>query len=105
MKSIDNILLEKPPLFIENYYAKERTIVNQGGTSSGKTYTIMDVLFTHAMENPGSIITVVGQDIPNLKVGAYRDAKKIRNSSNFLPLWFPKVNESERVFYCICLHF
>lgn len=101
MKSINQLLVGKPPLFIENYYATQRVIVNQGGTSSGKTYTINDVLFTHAMTRPRSVITVVGQDIPNLKVGAFRDAKNLLADSEYLQQWFTKINESDRVFHCI----
>ena len=81
--------------------SRKRTKVNQGGTSSGKTYSIMQVLFVKAMERYGRVITVVGQDVPNLKKGAFRDAKNIRNASATLQAWFPKVNEGERIFYCI----
>lgn len=81
--------------------SRKRTKVNQGGTSSGKTYSIMQVLFVKAMERYGRVITVVGQDVPNLKKGAFRDAKNIRNASPVLQAWFPKVNEGERIFNCI----
>lgn len=94
-------LYEVLPLFHANMNSRKRTKVNQGGTSSGKTYTIMQILFIKAMEECNIVITVVGQDIPNLKKGAYRDAKTIRNGSPILQQWFPKVNEGERVFQCI----
>ena len=89
------------PLYDANIAAEERTIVNQGGTSSGKTYSIMQVLFTLAMSEERQVITVVGQDIPNLKVGAYRDAKTILESSVLLRLWFPTINEGERIIKCV----
>jgi phage terminase large subunit len=38
-------------LFNANYEATAHTVVNQGGTSSGKTYAIMQVLFCFACEN------------------------------------------------------
>jgi len=88
-------------LFDENLEATERTIVNQGGTSSGKTYSIMQLLFWYAMNDTGAVITVVGQDVPNLKKGAYRDATTIRNGSEPLLTLFPYVNEGERIFKCI----
>ena len=88
-------------LFDENLEATERTIVNQGGTSSGKTYSIMQLLFWYAMNDKGAVITVVGQDVPNLKKGAYRDATTIRNGSEPLLTLFPYVNEGERIFKCI----
>lgn len=96
----DNITFEVSPLFIANMNAKERTIVNQGGTSSGKTYSIMQVLYLLAMKEPKQVITVAGQDIPNLKVGAYRDAKTILDSSEVLRSWYPTINEGERIIKC-----
>ena len=89
------------PLFSANYNAKERTIVNQGGTSSGKTYSIMQVFFLLAMRESLQVLTVVGQDVPNLKKGSYRDAKKILHDSPTLQQWFPVINEGERLIKCI----
>lgn len=94
-------LFDVLPLYTANMSSRKRTKVNQGGTSSGKTYSIMQVLFVKAMERYGRVITVVGQDVPNLKKGAFRDAKNIRNGSPVLQAWFPKVNEGERIFNCI----
>ena len=65
-----------------------RVFVNQGGTSSGKTYTIIEILFVLAMQEQGAIITVVGQDLPNLKVGALRDAKTIIGRSEWMQKYF-----------------
>ena len=97
----NDALFEVLPLFSANMESRKRIKVNQGGTSSGKTYSIMQVLFLKAMQTCGMIITVVGQDIPNLKKGAYRDAKTIWNASPTLQQWFPKINEGERIFQCI----
>jgi phage terminase large subunit len=94
------LLIEKPPLFYEIYYAKERIIRLQGGTSSGKTYTALDVLFCLAIEQPNQVITVVGQDVPNLKKGAFRDAKRIYYESEIYQQHFNKPNETDRVFTC-----
>lgn len=75
-------------LFKANTAEEVRTYVNQGGTSSGKTYTIMQVLFYYAIKEPYSVTTVVGQDFPNLKVGAYRDAQTIMSQSKYLSEFF-----------------
>ena len=93
-------ILSVTPLFRANMEAKERVVVNQGGTSSGKTYSIMQVLFVMGIEQAGLIMTVVGQDIPNLKKGSYRDAKALLASSSALSLWYPTINESERIIRC-----
>lgn len=97
----NDALLNVLPLFHANMNSRKRIKVNQGGSSSGKTYSIMQVLFILAMQTCGQVITVVGQDIPNLKKGSYRDATTIRKNSKILQQWFPKVNEGERIFYCI----
>ena len=60
----------------------------------------MQVLFTLGMEDKGSVTTVVGQDIPNLKKGAYRDAKRILDGSELLRAWWPNINEGERIIKC-----
>ncbi|MBV8391520.1 MAG: phage terminase large subunit [Mucilaginibacter sp.] len=85
-------------LFTANYNAKAHMVINQGGTSSGKTYAIIQVLFAMACENAGLVITVVGQDIPNLKAGALRDALKIYNDSTQVSACVKSYNKSERVF-------
>lgn len=93
-------IFEVSPLFRANMKATERVIVNQGGTASSKTYSIMQVLFLIGMNQAHSVITVVGQDVPNLKKGAYRDAKTILDGSKLLQAWWPYINEGERVIRC-----
>ena len=93
-------LFQTLPLYNAIINSKERTCVCQGGTASGKTYSIMQVLFTLAMEESRQVITVVGQDIPNLKVGAYRDAKTIMNSNDLVTDFYPTINEGERIIKC-----
>ena len=97
----DGELFQTLPLFDAILNASERVIVNQGGTSSAKTYSILQVLFFLGMQDERQIITVVGQDIPNLKVGAFRDAKNIRNSSEALKVLWPFVNEGDREIRCV----
>jgi phage terminase large subunit len=84
-------------------YGDKKTIVHQGGSSSGKTYGILQYLFQTGAENPGEVITVVGQDIPNLRVGAYRDAQNIVTSDDVLCKWYPSElhNKSNRTFRCV----
>lgn len=72
--------------------------VNRGGTSSGKTYSILQVLFLKAWENPGVTVSVIGQDIPNLKKGAIRDAHRIVNSSEWLQGQIEFYNKTDRIF-------
>lgn len=75
-------------LYNENSDPTARIFVNQGGTSSGKTYCIMQRLISIAVNEPATIITVAGQDLPNLKVGAMRDTETIFGDSEWLQGFF-----------------
>ena len=55
------------PLFYANLLAKERIVVNQGGTYSSKSYSIMQVLVALACSEVGRVIVVAGGTIPKLK--------------------------------------
>ncbi len=85
-------------LFNANYKAMAHIVVDQGGTSSGKTYAIMQVLIHFACEESQQVITVVGQDVPNLKAGVLRDALKIYNDSAIIAASVKSYNKSDRVF-------
>jgi len=85
-------------LFELNLNSTAQVVVNQGGTSSGKTYAILQALFIIANNEPGATITVVGQDIPNLKVGALRDAQNIVAGSPALKQIIESYNKSDRVY-------
>ncbi|HEY4326177.1 MAG TPA: terminase large subunit [Mucilaginibacter sp.] len=85
-------------LFKQNYNAVAYIVVDQGGTSSGKTYSILQVLFSLACETEKQVITVVGQDYPNLKAGALRDAMTIYYSSEILQAMVKSINKTDRIF-------
>ncbi len=85
-------------LFFENYCSEVHIVINQGGSNSGKTHAIMLALFYIANENPKQVLTVVGQDIPNLKAGALRDALNIWESSKLFKASVRSYNKSERIF-------
>ncbi|MBE9584218.1 terminase [Mucilaginibacter sp. JRF] len=85
-------------LFDHNYHSQAHIVVNQGGTSSGKTYAILQVLFCLACETGGLVITVCGQDMPNLKAGAIRDALNIYKSNPPLMAAIKTYNKSDRFF-------
>lgn len=84
-------------LYEANQDDRYRIFVNQGGTSSGKTYCIMQLLIEISIREPRSVITVCGQDLPNLKVGALRDMETIVSASEFLSDWFQE-NKSDHYF-------
>ncbi|TZF84525.1 terminase [Pedobacter sp. BS3] len=93
------------PLYEVNLYPQQgkKILINQGGTWSAKTYSILQVLFTLAIQEPNQVITIVGQDIPNLKSGAIRDSKNIIRDSSLLQKFIKPIsngnfyNESEKL--------
>ena len=90
-------MISTSSLYRQNFNSTKDIVVNQGGTSSGKTYAILQVLFAKAISET-CIITVVGQDIPNLKVGALRDAIDIHNGDDAIKQQVVFYNRSDRVF-------
>lgn len=90
--------LDATKLYSITWNSKKPYVVHQGGTSSGKTYAILQVLIMKASTTPGLVITVVGQDIPNLRVGAYRDAQNILYNDAFFTQELKDHNKSNRVF-------
>jgi len=90
-------LISTSALYRQNFISNADIVVNQGGTSSGKTYAILQVLFAKAISE-ACIITIVGQDIPNLKVGALRDAIDIHNGDEAIKQQVTFYNRSDRVF-------
>lgn len=66
--------------------------------NSGKTYSILQVLCLKAIEEPDQVITVVGQDVPNLKGGALRDMQSIVSSSSDIQSWIKDYNKNDRIF-------
>ena len=85
-------------LFKHNYLSRAQVVVNQGGTSSGKTFAIIQVLFCLAIAEDKQVITVVGQDIPNLKAGALRDAQKIYDDEPAIQQQVKSINKTDRLF-------
>lgn len=102
MDSSNGRLKFSTPIFEWTATAKEKIIVHSGGTSSGKTYSILEYLFAIACEVKKRTITVVGQDIPNLRVGAYRDAQTIvfdSAQSRYYQSKLSRENKSNREFH------
>ncbi|KUG06894.1 PBSX family phage terminase large subunit [Solirubrum puertoriconensis] len=90
-------MFDAGPLYLENLNAPEKVLVNQGGTSSGKTYSIVQLLYYWAITRPRFVITVVGESIPNLKKGAYRDAETIFTLTPELSQYVAAWNQTERI--------
>lgn len=92
-------MFECTPVYLANYQATEKIVVNQGGTSSSKTYSIVQRLFDKAINESRCVITIVGESIPNLKKGAYRDAETIYYDNKYLSNFVIQWNKTDRIIY------
>ncbi|HTB07991.1 MAG TPA: terminase large subunit [Bacteroidia bacterium] len=61
----------------------KRYVVHQGGTGSGKTFSVLQYLSHYAALHQGKIISVVAETLPHLKRGAMRDFKRILQMSGW----------------------
>lgn len=64
-------------VFSQLLRAKTRYVISQGGTSSSKTYSMLQLLYLIAFKKQGVHISVVSETLPHLKRGAMRDFFKI----------------------------
>ena len=56
---------------------KQKYRVVQGGTSASKTFSIIPLLIDYAIKNEKSEISIVAENFPHLRRGAYKDFQKI----------------------------
>jgi len=61
--------------FLDNY----RYIIHEGGTRSGKTHSLLTVLY-HIVNARGGLASVVSETFPHLRKGAIRDYQRILES-------------------------
>lgn len=71
-------------------------IINRGGTRSGKSYSIMQLLLTIALAHKNIIISVVSRTLPHLRIGVMRDFDLILQSFGFTPALL--LNKSEHTY-------
>lgn len=69
---MQEVRLKASEIFAKNYAAESFIVLNQGGTSSGKTYSILQVILTLALANTYHI-SVCSATMPHLKKGALKD--------------------------------
>lgn len=79
------------------YLGKARVIANKGGTRSGKTYSVMQLLLVILMTKKKSI-SVVSETLPHLKRGALRDFRNILNIEGLVEGKEYKENKSDLTF-------
>lgn len=85
---------EKMPLFWENMFAPEKIVINQGGTYSTKTESIMRCLFAFAIAYPNTIIHVVANTLTKLREDAMVVADRIYKQNPRVALFVTSYNGS-----------
>lgn len=85
--------------YYDNKRSKQRIVINQGGTRSGKTYSIIQVLCEWCWKNKkaGWVISIVRKTLPALKGSAYRDFLQILEKEG----WYDEEchNKSEMIYF------
>jgi len=79
--------------------AQTHIVVHNGGSQSSKTWSILQYLFMTAASKKNKVITIVGQDIPNLKKGAIRDSGNIVPMSKFIESRIVQYNKSDHTYH------
>ncbi len=80
MQIVNQLKIKATPVFYANKKAYQEgypVICNEGGSRSGKTYSIIQLLVYLALNKPNTRISVVSHSLPHIKKGAYRDFKTI----------------------------
>lgn len=70
-----------------NQSCRAPVVINQGGTYSSKTISILQVMIERALENPGCTVTVTSQDLPNLKRDALKEFKALISQPKVQPFF------------------
>lgn len=76
---------------------KAKVVVEQGGTSSSKSYSTMQLAYLRAIQTPKLVVTVTGESLPNLRKGIYRDAEAIYSKSKYIQSQVVNWNKTDRI--------
>ena len=70
---MSSLRIKTSNVFERNYNAPTKIVVNQGGTRSGKTYSLCQLLIVKAFENTGKRFSIVRKSLPSLKLSVMKD--------------------------------
>ncbi len=77
---MSSLKIKTSNVFERNYSASTKIVVNQGGTRSGKTYSLCQLLIVKALEISGKRYSIVRKSLPSLKLSVMRDFFEILNN-------------------------
>jgi len=70
---LSSVAIQTSEIFEKNWEAPTKIVVNQGGTRSGKTYSLLQLIMVRALSERGKVFTIVRKSLPSLKMTAMRD--------------------------------
>ena len=80
----------------DNLNAETKIVVNQGGTRSGKTIALLQLIIIKALQDSGKVFTIVRKSFPSLRQSVLRDFINLLVEYNLYNE--DKHNKSEQVF-------
>jgi phage terminase large subunit len=85
--------MKQPTTYYDTIKSKARIQVHQGGTRSGKTYSILKVLIEFCWRNKeaGQVITICRKTFPSLRASSMRDFFEILESQG----WYNPANHNK----------
>ncbi len=87
------------PVFYSNLGAVADIVINQGGTSSTKTYSILQLAGFICSTQKGVSFRVVGESYPALSDGAMNDFADVLRSSEMLQRQIKQFNKNEKTYH------
>lgn len=88
--------LKATNVFQRNYNADTKIVVNQGGTRSGKTIALLQLILIKALNGENKLITIVRKSFPSLRISVLRDFITLLNDLGIYDE--NKHNKSDQVF-------
>lgn len=97
-------MFQTTPVYHANYLSTADIVINQGGTDSSKTHSLIQLLFTIACTtkppaDDDPIITILSESIPNAKKGAWRKAQNMIDSNEILQRYISQIDKVDRFIY------
>lgn len=89
----------KMPVFWANLKAKETIVINQGGTSSGKSHAIIRILFLYAIMYPKIKIEVVAGTFPKLEQDTLEIAENLYRDNSYLKSFIRLFHQTKHTFF------
>ena len=93
---MSSVAIKTSEIFERNYNAPTKIVVNQGGTRSGKTYSLLQLIIVLALSEKGKVFTIVRKSLPSLKMTAMRDFIEILTNMNLYDEKYH--NKSEHIY-------